>query len=151
MNDAARTILTNLVNDWNKYAAEVNKVTLVANEVAMITRKVIQEQLAHLKTQGVTAACDTPETLSLMNVPVVVDPLIEATYPNVKGSIPMRCAGAARSIIINPNLSISAGGTPITFEQLKRGIPDPFANNAAEFLRDAFLNILRSGGAQPAP
>jgi hypothetical protein len=88
--------------------------------------------------------------MGVLSVPIVVQPVIEAVFPNSKASVLLKCAGAARMIIINPNLSISAGGTPITYEQLQRMVPESFAANAAEFVRDAFLNVARSGGKEGA-
>ena len=86
--------------------------------------------------------------MKALNVPILVQPVIEATFPNVKASVLLKCAGAARMIVINPNLSISAGGNPITFEQLQRIVPESFAANAAEFVRDAYLNVARTGGKE---
>ncbi len=45
-------------------------------------------------------------------------------------------------------MSISAGGTVLTFDQLKKGIPESFYANAADFVRDSFLFVARSGGKE---
>ncbi|MEK6650107.1 MAG: hypothetical protein AABY75_03965, partial [Bacteroidota bacterium] len=69
-------------------------------------------------------------------------------FPNVKGSVVLKCGEANRAILINPNMSISAGGVVLTFDQLRKAIPDAFATNAADFVRDAFLFVARSGKDQ---
>jgi uncharacterized protein with NRDE domain len=138
----------NTLKEWNKFTAERDKMTTVANEVAAITRKVVQECLALLKTQNIDVTCDTPDAMTLMGQAVVVEPVIEAVFPAVKTKVNLTCAGATRSIIINPNLSISAGGNPFMFDQFKKGIPDSFTTNAAEFVSDAFLYIARTGGSK---
>ena len=120
----------------------------MANEIAVITRKVILEQLQFLKSQNLDVQADSVESMKALGVPVLVQPVIEATFPNVKANVLLKCAGAARMIVINPNLSISAGGNPITFEQLQRMVPESFAANAAEFVRDAYLNVARTGGKE---
>jgi hypothetical protein len=86
--------------------------------------------------------------MKIMKIPVHVDPVIEANFPNIKASVMMKCAGAARAIIINPNMTISAGGSPVPFETLKKGITPAFESNAADFVRDAFLFVARTGGKE---
>ncbi len=150
ISESTKTILAGTVKEWNKYKTEQIKLSLVANDIAAITSRIILEQLQYLKVQNIDVQCDTVETMGVLNVPIAVQPIIEAVFPNSKASVLLKCAGAARMIIINPNLSISAGGTPITYEQLQRGVPESFASNAAEFVRDAFLNVARTGGKESA-
>ena len=148
ISDATKALLVTTVKEWNKFTAEQAKFTQVANEIAVITRKIILEQLQFLKTQNLEVQAETVDSMKALGVPILVQPLIEATFPNVKASVLLKCAGAARMIVINPNLSISAGGNPITFEQLQRMVPESFAANAAEFVRDAYLNVARTGGKE---
>lgn len=148
ISEATKAILANTVKEWNKFTTEQNKFTTVAAEVASITKKVILEQLQFLKSQSIDIQAETVDAMKLLNVPILVQPVIEATFPNVKASVLLKCAGAARMIVINPNLSISAGGNPVTFEQLQRMVPESFTANAAEFVRDAFLNVARTGGKE---
>ncbi len=148
MNEASKILLMNTLREWNKFTAEREKMTMVANEVAAITRKVVQECLALLNTQNIDVTCETPDAMTLMGQAVVVEPLIEVAFPAVKTKVNLTCSGATRSIIINPNLSISAGGNPFMFDQFKKGIPDSFTTNAAEFVSDAFLYIARTGGSK---
>lgn len=148
ISDATKVILVNTVKEWNKFTAEQAKLTQVATEIAAITKKVILEQLQFLKTQNLEVQADSVDSMKALNIPIQVQPVIEATFPNVKASVLLKCAGAARMIVINPNLSISAGGNPITFEQLQRIVPESFAANAAEFVRDAYLNVARTGGKE---
>jgi len=148
ISEATKALLVNTVKEWNKFTAEQAKFTQVANEIAVITRKVILEQLQFLKSQNLDVQADSVESMKALGVPVLVQPVIEATFPNVKANVLLKCAGAARMIVINPNLSISAGGNPITFEQLQRMVPESFAANAAEFVRDAYLNVARTGGKE---
>jgi len=150
MTEASKTILVNTVKEWAKFAAERDKFTGVANEVADLARRCVFESVAFLKTQNVDTEADTPETMKIMKMPVHVDSVIEANFPNVKASVLMKCAGAQRMIVINPNLTISAGGTPVAYDALKKGIPASFESNAADFVRDAFLYIARTGGKEPA-
>jgi hypothetical protein len=145
MTDASKTILMNTVKEWTKFTADREKFTAIAEEVATITRKCVQESLAFLKTQNIAVEAETPDGLKLLNAPVQITPVVDATFPNVKVSVVMKCGGATRTIVINPNMTISAGGTPITYDLLKKGIPPAFEANAAEFVRDAFLNVARTG------
>lgn len=149
MTDAAKTILLNTVKEWAKFTADREKFSAVAQEIAAITRKCVHESLQFLKTQNIDVECDTPENLKMLGVPVMIDPVIEATFPNVKVSVIMKCGGATRTIVIHPNLTISAGGQPVTYDQLKKAIPPAFESNAADFVRDAFLNVARTGGKEP--
>jgi hypothetical protein len=152
MNEAAKNLLLATIREWTKYTTERDKFTALANELAAVTRKVVQEALAMLKAQNVDVQCDSPEALKILKVPVEIVPVIDAPFPTVKASVSMKCGGAHRTILINPNLTIAAGGAAFAFDALKRGIPDPFWQNAAEFVRDAFLNVARAGGKeQPDP
>ena len=147
MNEASKTLLGTTVKEWTKFVAEVDKMKAAANEISGLAQKVIAEQLSFLKSQNVDAEGEDPASMKLLGVPVVVEPLIEATFPSVKASVLLKCGGAGRSIVINPNLSVSAGGSPFMFDQLKKGIPDSFVANAAEFVRDAFLSVARTAFA----
>lgn len=148
MNEAAKNLLGTTVREWNKFIAEKDKMEKASHQVAEIVTRVILEHLAFLKTQHVDANADSPGTMALMGSPVQVVPDIEATYPNVKTMIHLKCAGATRSIIVNPNLTVSAGGVPFTLDQLSKAVPDQFAVNAAEFIRDAFLNAAKAATAK---
>lgn len=148
MNEASKTILANTIKEWSKFTADREKFTTVTHEVAELARRCIQESIAFLKTQNVDAEADSVESLKIMKVPVHIDPVIEANFPNVKASVMMKCAGASRAIVINPNLTVSAGGSPIPYETLKKGIPPAFETNAADFVRDSFLFIARTGGKE---
>ncbi len=151
MNEATKTLLMNTVKEWGKYVSEREKITMIAYDVAQLSRRVIQECLAFMKAQRVEVECDTLENLKVLGVPIQVNPTIEAAFPAVKATVVLKCGGATRAIVVNPNYTISAGGTPIAYEQLKKGIPDLFAANAAEFVRDAFLNVARTGGKEEKP
>jgi hypothetical protein len=148
ISDATKALLVNTVKEWNKFTAEQAKFTQVANDIAVITRKVILEQLQFLKSQNLEVQAESVDSMKALGIPILVQPVIEATFPNVKASVLLKCAGAARMIVINPNLSISAGGNPITYDQLQRIVPESFAANAAEFVRDAYLNVARTGGKE---
>ena len=89
--------------------------------------------------------------MSIMKVPVEVVPVVEDHFPTLKASVILRCGEAQRTILIDLNLNINAGGTPIPFEHFKKGIPDPFTMNAVEFVKDAFLHVARNSGKPPAP
>lgn len=149
MNEASKQILLTTVKEWMKFSAERDKLTTAAQEVAAITAKVLQEALAVLKEQQLKVECDSPMQLKIMGVPVVVEPVIEETFPTVKASVLMSCGEAHRTILINSNLAIAAGGNPFPFDHFKKGIPDSFSRNAAEFARDAFLHVARTGGKSP--
>jgi hypothetical protein len=150
MNEASKDILVNTVKEWSKFTGDRDKFFLVASEVADLARRCVQESIAFMKTQGIDAEADSWETMKIMKIAVHVDPVIEANFPNIKASVMMKCAGAARAIIINPNMTISAGGSPVPYETLKKGIPPAFEANAADFIRDAFLFIARTGGKEQA-
>ena len=151
ISESTKAILAGTVKEWNKFKTEQIKLSLVANDIAAIASRVILEQLQFLKAQGIEVQAEGVDSMKVLGVPIVVQPIIEAVFPTSKGSVLLKCAGAARMIVINPNFSISAGGSPITYEQLQRGVPESFAANAAEFVRDAFLNVARTGGKEGAP
>ena len=144
MNEASKNVLATSAREWNKFVAEKEKMEKAAHQVAEIVTKIIIEDLAFLKTQNIGTNSDSPDTMALMGSPVQVIPEVDATYPSVKAMVHLRCAGAARSIVVNPNLSVSAGGVPFTLDQLSKGIPEKFAINAAEFLKDAFLSAAKA-------
>ncbi|HCA78592.1 MAG TPA: hypothetical protein DEP53_02545 [Bacteroidetes bacterium] len=151
MTEASKSILVNTLKEWTKFTGERDKFTAVAHDVAEIAKKCVFESLAFLKTQNVDVEADAIETMKIMKAPVHVEAVIEATFPNVKASVMMKCSGASRMIVINPNLTVSAGGTPVTYDSLKKAIPQAFEANAADFVRDSFLYIARTGGKeQPA-
>ena len=120
----------------------------IANDVAMVTRTIIKDDLAVFKSKQIDVECENSEDLKVLGVKIIVDPVVEETFPTVKASVALKCGGASRFILINPNTSISAGGPPFMFEELKRGVPETFLTNAAEFVRDAFLNVARTGGVE---
>lgn len=148
MNEASKKILTATVQEWAKFTTERDKMSSMAHEVAALARKVIQESLAFLKAQNVDVECDTPEDLKMLKVPIHVDPVVEANFPTVKTSVVLKCGSATRAILINPNMTISAGGQVVTYDQLKKAIPDAFTTNGADFVRDAFLYVARTGGKE---
>jgi hypothetical protein len=148
LTDASKTILTNTLKDWTKFAVERERLNYAATELSILTRKIVQECLAFLKAQSLDIECDSPDAMKIMGVVVHIDPLIEATFPNVKASVVMKCAGSTRSIMVNSNMTISAGGNVVTFDELKKSIPAAFATNAADFVRDSFLYVARTGGKE---
>jgi hypothetical protein len=150
MTEAAKTILANTVKEWSKFTTDREKYSAVAQEIAAITRKCVHESLQFMKSQNIDVECDSPDNLKMLGVPVAIDPVVDATFPNVKVSVVMKCGGATRTIVINPNLSISAGGQLVTYDQLKKAIPPAFESNAADFVRDAFLNVARTAGKELA-
>jgi hypothetical protein len=146
LTEASKAILTNTLKDWTKFAVERERLTFAATELAVLTRKIVQELLAFLKAQSLDIECASPDAMKIMSVPVHIDPLIEATFPNVKASVVLKCAGSTRSIVVNSNMTISAGGNVVTFDELKKSIPAAFSTNAADFVRDSFLYVARTGG-----
>lgn len=150
MTEASKAILTNAAREWAKFTAERDKFSAVAQEVADLARRCVFESVTFLKGLNVEADAESPETMTIMKAAVHVDPAIEANFPNIKASVTMKCSGASRMILINPNLTVSAGGTPVAYEALKKGIPASFEANAADFVRDAFLYIARTGGKEQA-
>ncbi len=149
MAQAARDILLSTIAEWTKFATERDKMKKIANDVAMVTRTIIKDHLSVFKSKQIDVECESSDNLKVLGVEICVDPVVEEIFPTVKTSVALKCGGASRHIIINPNTSISAGGPPFMFEELKRGVPESFLSNAAEFVRDAFLNAARTGGAAP--
>jgi hypothetical protein len=148
MAQAAKEILLSTITEWSKFATERDKMRKIANDVAMVTRTIIKDDLAIFKSKQIDVECENTEDLKVLGVKINVDPIVEETFPTVKASVALKCGGAARHILINANTSISAGGPPFLFEELKRGVPETFLTNAAEFVRDAFLNVARTGGVE---
>ena len=144
MNEASKTLLMNAVKEWTKFVNERERMRGIATEVSAITQRVVLESLTFLKGQNVEVECQDAGSMKVMGHPVVIEPVVEAVFPTVKTKVNLVCSGANRSIIINPNASISAGGNPFMFDQFKKGIPDSFVTNAAEFVSDAFLFIARN-------
>jgi hypothetical protein len=149
MAQAAKEILLSTITEWTKFATERDKMKKIASDVAMITRTIIKDHLGVFKSKQIDVECENSEDLKVLGTPIEVEPIIEETYPTVKARVALRCGGASRFILINPNTSISAGGPPFMFEELKRGVPDIFVTNAAEFVRDGFLNVARTGSVAP--
>jgi hypothetical protein len=148
LTEASKVILTNTLKEWMKFAGERDKLTLAANELTVPTKKIIQECLTFMKAQNIDIQCDSPDDMKILGVSVHIDPVVEAIFPNVKASVVLKCGGSTRAILINPNMTISAGGMVMTFDQLKKGTPEAFATNAADFVRDSFLFVARSGGKE---
>ncbi|MBI4418528.1 MAG: hypothetical protein HY563_07105 [Ignavibacteriales bacterium] len=148
MNEASKTLLMNAVKEWSKFATERDKMRTIAMEVAAVAQRVVYESVSFLKSQNIDVVADSPTAMKVMGQPVVIEPVVEANFPNVKTRVNMTCSGATRAIVINPNLSISAGGNPFMYDQLKKGIPESFITNAAEFVADAFLFIARNQGQE---
>jgi hypothetical protein len=148
MTDAAKAILTNTIKEWTRFTAERDKVSSVAHDVADLARKCVFESVTFLKTQNIEAEAESAETMKIMKMPVQIEPVIEANFPTIKASVIMKCSGAQRMILINPNFTISAGGTIFQYEAFKKAIPAAFEANAADFVRDAFLYIARMGGGK---
>ncbi len=148
ISEACKAVLLTTIKEWGKFAVERERITLVVNELVTLTRKLIQEDLAYLKTQSIDVECDSADAMKILGVVVHVDPVVEANFPNVKASVMLKCGGATRAIVVNQNMTISAGGTVISLDQLKKGVPVAFATNAAEFVRDGFLFVARTGGKE---
>jgi len=148
LSEKSKVILTNTLKEWMKFAVERERMTLAANELVALTRKVVQECLVFMKAQNLDIQCDSPDDMKILGVALHIDSLIDATFPNVKASVVLKCSGSTRAILVNPNMSVSAGGVVMTFDQLKKGIPEPFATNAADFVRDSFLYVARTGGKE---
>jgi hypothetical protein len=136
----------NTLKDWSKFATERERLTLIANEISITTRMIVQECLAFLKTHNLDVQCDSPDDMKIIGVPIHINPLIEGNYPTIKVSVVLKCGESTRSVLVNSNLSISAGGMVVSYDQFKRGIPTAFVTNAAEFVSDSFLFVARTGG-----
>ena len=106
MTDASRTILLNTLKEWNKFVADRDKLTAAAKDIAELARRCTFESVAFLKTQGIDVDAGSPATMKIMSFPIHIEPVIETSFPNVKATVSMKCSGASRVIIINPNFSI---------------------------------------------
>jgi len=148
LSEASKVILTNTLKEWMKFAVERERLVFAANELALFTKKVVQECLVFLKAQNLDIQCDSPDELKILGVAVRIDPVIDATFPNVKASVVLKCSGSTRAIVINPNMTISAGGNVMKLDILNKGIPEAFSTNAADFVRDSFLYVARTGGKE---
>jgi hypothetical protein len=148
LSEASKAILINTLKEWMKFAVERERLVFAANELALFTKKVVQECLIFLKAQNLDIQCDSPDEMKILGVAVHIDPMIDATFPNVKASVVLKCSGSTRAILVNPNMTISAGGTVMKLDILNKGIPEAFATNAADFVRDSFLYVARTGGKE---
>ncbi len=145
MNAGSKALLDSTVKDWNTFAALRDKMGAAAAEVAGIVKKLIQENLTYLKTQNIDVECENADAMKVLGGVIRVEPVVDATFPNVKASVVLKCGEANRAVLILPNGSISAGGVAMSFDQLRKAVPDAFATNAADFVRDAFLFVARTG------
>jgi len=148
ISESSKKILSGTIMEWAKFASERDKMETITNELAMVAKKIVQECLQFLKSQNVETVCESPDELKVLGTQIHINPVVETNFPGVKASVVMKCGGATRAIIVNQNMTISAGGAPFTYEMFKRGIPDAFTANAAEFVRDAFLWVARTGGKE---
>ena len=145
MNASSKALLDSTVKDWNTFAALRDKMGVAAAEVAGIVKKLIQDNLAYLKTQNIDVEFENPEAMKVLGGVIRIEPVVDAAFPNVKASVVLKCGEANRAVLINANGSISAGGVVMTFDQLRKAVPEAFATNAADFVRDAFLFVARTG------
>jgi hypothetical protein len=148
LTESMKLILTSAIKDWTKFAVERERLTLASNELAVITRKVVHDCILFLKTNNIDVKCDSQDEMRILGVGVHIDPVIDATFPIVKASVVLKCAGSTRSILVNSNMTVSAGGNVVTFDELRKSIPAAFATNAADFVRDSFLYVAHSGGKE---
>jgi hypothetical protein len=148
LTESMKLILTSAIKDWTKFAVERARLTLAANELTVITRKVVHDCLLFLKTNNIDVQCESPDEMKILGVSVHIDPVIDAVFPIVKASVVLKCAGSTRAILVNSNMTVSAGGNVVTFDELKKGIPAAFATNAADFVRDSFLYVAHTGGKE---
>ena len=58
LTEASKVILTNTLKEWMKFAVERERLTFAANELAVFTRKVVQECLVFLKAQNIDIQCE---------------------------------------------------------------------------------------------
>ncbi len=145
MNAGSKALLDSTVKDWNTFAALRDKMGAAAAEVAGVVKKLIQEDLTYLKTQNIDVEFENPEAMKVLGGVIRIEPVVDAAFPNVKASVVLKCGEANRAVLINANGSISAGGVVMTFDQLRKAVPEAFATNAADFVRDAFLFVARTG------
>lgn len=145
MAESARALLMATITEWTKFANERDKFRSIANEIAMVTRFIIKDHLSVFLAKKIDVTCESIDDLRILGTKISVEPVIEETFPTVKASVALKCGGASRFVLINANGSISAGGPPFMFDELKKQVPESFVTNAAEFVRDAFLNVARTG------
>jgi hypothetical protein len=148
ISEISKKLLSGTIMDWTKFTQERDKMTTVTGELGVAARRIIQECLQFLKAQNIETICETPDELKVLGAEIHVIPTVETSFPNIKASVILRCGGATRAIIVNPNLTISAGGAPFTYDMFKKAIPEAFTANAAEFVRDAFLYVARTAGKE---
>jgi hypothetical protein len=148
LTESIKLILTGTIKEWTKFSVEKERLTLAANEVAEITKKVVHDCILFLKTNNIDVQCESIDTMKIFNASVHIDPVIDATFPNIKASVVLKCSGSTRAILINSNMTVSVGGMVVTFDELKKAIPIAFATNAADFVRDSFLYVARTGGKE---
>jgi hypothetical protein len=148
ISDQIKKSLSGTILEWTKFTQEREKMTTVTGELGVAARRTIQECLQYLKGQNVDTVCDSPDELKILGVEIQVLPTVETNFPTIKASVVLRCSGATRAIIVNPNLTISAGGAPFTYDMFKKGVPEVFNANAAEFVKDAFLFVARTVGKE---
>jgi len=148
LTESMKLILTSAIKDWTKFAVERERLTLAANELTIITRKVVHDCILFLKTNNIDVQCESPDEMKILGVLVHIDPVIDAIFPIVKASVVLKCSGSTRSILVNSNMTISAGGNVVTFDELRKSIPAAFATNAADFVRDSFLYVAHTGGKE---
>lgn len=144
MHETARNVLAHTLRDWAKFIAEKEKMEKAAHQVAEVAIHVILELLKFLKTHHVDTNAESADTMAMMGSPVRVVAEVDATYPAIKTLVRLTCADATRSIVVHPNLTVSAGGAPFPVDLLSKGVPQQFVVNAAEFLRDAFPSAARA-------
>jgi len=148
LTESMKLILSTTIKEWAKFSVEKDKFTVAANEVAEITKRVVHDCLLFLKTNNIDIQCESVDAMKIFGASVHIDPVVDAVFPNVKASVVLKCSGSTRAILINPNMTISVGGMVVTFDELKKAIPTSFATNAADFVRDSFLYVARTGGKE---
>ena len=148
LTESMKLILSSTIKEWAKFSVEKDKFTVAANEVAEITKRVVHDCLLFLKTNNIDIQCESVDAMKIFGASVHIDPVVDAVFPNVKASVVLKCSGSTRAILINPNMTISVGGMVVTFDELKKAIPAAFATNAADFVRDSFLYVARTGGKE---
>ena len=148
LTESMKLILSSTIKEWAKFSVEKDKFTVAANEVAEITKRVVHDCLLFLKMNNIDIQCESVDAMKIFGASVHIDPVVDAVFPNVKASVVLKCSGSTRAILINPNMTISVGGMVVTFDELKKAIPASFATNAADFVRDSFLYVARTGGKE---
>ena len=148
LTESMKLILSSTIKEWAKFSVEKEKFTQAANDVTEITKKVVHDCLLYLKTNNIDIQCESVDAMKIFGAHVHIDPVVDAIFPNVKASVVLKCSGSTRAILINQNMTISVGGMVVTFDELKKAIPAAFATNAADFVRDSFLYVARTGGKE---